>query len=427
MGTTKDNKFKFTNPTVRDACTGPAPGELNGAGKPLLEKLYWDSEIRGLCVRARASSKSFALWKNVRGKPRTITIGPFPEISVEQARARAKVLIGEIIGGVDPNERKRKDAARGVTLAQAIDMHATAMKSKGCAKRSIEQMRAEIDGHLADWRARPLAAITRNECAQRHERIATSSGDYAANHALRQFRACYNTANRRVEGLPPNPTVAVTFKKERRRQEPIAWEKLPAWRAAVDRIANPVRRDLQLFVLFTGLRATDAKTVRWEHVDFDAGTIHRPKPKGGADRAFTVPLSTPAMEILRQRHLENHLQFSDDCGWAFPTRDMTGAVTHVQELKEPRVEAGKRDGKLPSPHRLRDTFATAAHEAAVPWIDLKVLLNHALPGTTNVTAGYIRPSVEHLRACVDRVASFLLERMREGRRPAQDSARSSVG
>jgi hypothetical protein len=82
---------------------------------------------------------------------------------------------------------------------------------------------------------------------------------------------------------------------------------------------------------------------------------------------------------------------------------------------------------LPSPHRLRDTLAKAPHEAQVSWIDLSVLLNHALPATNNVTAGYIRPSVEHLRACADRAAAFRLERMQAGKYPGQGSARSSVG
>lgn len=33
----------------------------------------------------------------------------------------------------------------------------------------------------------------------------------------------------------------------------------------------------------------DAATIRWEHVDFEARTPHRPNPKGDRDRAFTIP------------------------------------------------------------------------------------------------------------------------------------------
>ncbi len=69
---------------------------------------------------------------------------------------------------------------------------------------------------------------------------------------------------------------------------------------------------------------------------------------------------------------------------------------------------------MPSPHRLRDTYLTAAHEAGLsPW-DIKILVNHTLPDSGDVTAGYLRPSLEHLRGCQERVAAFLLHRARGG-------------
>lgn len=44
-------------------------------------------------------------------------------------------------------------------------------------------------------------------------------------------------------------------------------------------------------------------------------------------------------------------------------------------------------------------------------LDLKVLMNHALPGSGDVRLRYIRPSMEHLRGCVEAVAGFLEGRM----------------
>ena len=264
--------------------------------------------------------------------------------------------------------------------------------------------------------SRPLASITRNECAQRHERITSERGPHAANRALTQFRAVYNTAARRLEDMPPNPTVAVTFNKVRRRREPILWAEMPDWAQRVHAIGNPIRRDLQLFLLFTGLRSTDARTVRWEHVDFETGTLHRPKPKGGEDRAFTVPVSVPVLEVLKQRRETNHLIYPDDKGWVFPSTDMKGQVTFVKQPRESRYdERGMKVKYLPTPHRLRDTFASAAHEARVHPLDLKVLMNHSLPAGDDVTEGYIRPSIEHLRGCVGQVAEFLKSKMGNGR------------
>ena len=57
-----------------------------------------------------------------------------------------------------------------------------------------------------------------------------------------------------------------------------------------------------------------------------------------------------------------------DGGWVFPSVNRRGQATHVQEPKEQRyikLDNGSYYNirKFPSPHRLRDTFASACREA----------------------------------------------------------------
>ncbi len=150
-------------------------------------------------------------------------------------------------------------------------------------------------------------------------------------------------------------------------------------------------------------------------MDFEAGTLHRPRPKGGEDRAFTVLLSRHVLDLLARRREENELIIAgDDRGWAWPTRDRDRRVTHMKEPKEQeywRDEEGKlrKRTALPSPHRQRDTYATAALEAGVDPLSLKILMNHTLP-ETDVTEGYMRPSLEHLRRCQEKITAFLLDK-----------------
>lgn len=414
------NRLKLTNESIKKHCLPPGPDDLTSRGNPRTECFYWDTELRGFGIVARAASRTFVVQKDVRGRSVRVTIGRFPDWTADAARKEARARIVEMDAGGNPNKRKREEAVRGVTLAEALQWHFDAMRADDCAERSIESMEYEVGLYLSDWLTRPLADITRNDCATRHRRITERHGPYSANRAMRFFRAAYNTADKRQEqGLPRCPVVAVKFNKEKRRQEPIPWSRLPEWAQAIDSIENPIRRDLQYFVLFTGLRCGDARTVRWEHinlgdepvllgkVEIPPGCIHRPKPKGGEDRAFTVPLSTPALEILRRRRADNHLLFPDDGGWVFPTRDMKGRVTHVKEMKEKPIEPF---GKIPSPHRLRDTFATAASEAGLETREVKVMMNHVLP-RGDVTDGYIRHSEEHLRARAEQVAEFLAARL----------------
>ncbi len=407
---TKSNCFKLTASSVKQRCHPPREGEVTSTGKPVPFKLYWDTEEKGFCLAVGKRLRTFFVQRDLHGRTVRAKIGRLGTWTVDQARKAARKLIVEMDQGINPNLRKREQCARGVRLREAIEMHAKAMAAKDCAKSSIQSIQEELERHLGDWLDRPLAELTKNECAKRHLRLTEEAGPIAANRALMHLRACYNTAARRMD-LPLNPTSAVVFNRVPRRRNPIPWAELPAWRAKVDALTNAIRRDYQLVMLFTGLRATDAATIRWEHVDFDKGTLHRPKPKGGVDRAFTIPLARVVLDLLRARREDNKVLYRDE-GWVFVTHGRRGGVTHIKQKRELGYVNGKKRSVLPSPHRLRYTFITAAHEAGVHGMDIKVLVNHSLGWSGDVTEGYIRPSVEHLRGAVEKVAALLVERMR---------------
>lgn len=414
-------KLKLTTSSIRSKCKPPSPDERTRTGKPVRQPTYWDTEVPGFGFivrqpKAGASiNATFVVQRDIDGPAVKVTIGRFGDWTPENARRRARELAVEMDKGVNPNAERRRRKADSVTLAEAIALHVEDMRAADRSPKSIKLIEAEVRKYLADWTNRPLADVTREDCRRRHRRITDENGPHIANRVLRHFRACYYTTARVHESLPQvPPTRAVRFNKERPRRDRIAWEDLPEWWKKVHSIENPVRRDLQLIMLITGLRSTDAKTIRWEEVDFDAGTIFRPNPKGGEDRAFTVPLAEFVLDLLRARREESRVLFGDDRGWAFPSRGRGGEVSHVAEPKEQRYV--RVDGKLvkrywlPSPHRLRHTFATAGHEAFLRELDLKVLMNHSLPASGDVTHGYVHVSVEHLRECGEKVAAFLLER-----------------
>lgn len=49
--------------------------------------VYYDQQKRGLIVMVYPSgTKSFALYRKVNGKPERISIGRFPDVSIEHAR-----------------------------------------------------------------------------------------------------------------------------------------------------------------------------------------------------------------------------------------------------------------------------------------------------------------------------------------------------
>ena len=420
---TSTNRFKFTETSVAKLCVPPAEGELSPAGKPLLEKRYWDTELRGFGVIARADSASFIVQRDVNRRSVKVTIGRLGPFTVTEARKRARELIVAMASGTNPNEERERqrlaaEQAReqGVTLKEAVAIHVADMRAEQCAPESIAFIEKDfLRLYVPDLANKPLTSLSRVACRELHAALTAGRGPATANRVLKTLRAVYRSAALVHELLPAPPTVAVKFHKMKRRRSPIAWAELPSWWATVESLRNGVRRDLQRLLLFTGLRSNDGKTIRWEHIDFEAGTLHRPKPKGGEDRAFTIPLCTYVLAMLKRRKELNEQRFPGQ-PWVFPVHRRKQLVSHIVEVDEQREVEGKRlRGFIPSPHRLRDTFLSAAHDCNVSPLDQKALANHALP-SGDITEGYIRPGLEHLREVAEKIAAFLLGKA--GQRPA---------
>lgn len=343
-----------------------------------------------------------------------------------RARREAKKIIGAITSGGDPNAAKRARKT-GPTVSDGVKAHVAKLQAKNKRPRSIDTFK-EVEKYLADWLDRGVVTITRKDCRERHAEITKDNGPTIGNRVFRHYRALHNTLSAEYEFLPAEPCKSINWNDESRTQSPIPWGQLPEVYARILKLGekresgyqSTVRRDWRLVILYTGLRARDAASMRWENIDFEAQTLHRPVPKGGKKRAFDIPLSTELVRILKKRK-ELNAMFGD-AGWVFPSTagypskhkdkkcylcedlglgpHQPGTTTHLIRIND--------DG-LPSPHRFRDTYHTACNEAKPPLspYDIDVLTNHRLP-KGSVSAGYIRQSFEHLLECQESVTKFLM-------------------
>lgn len=357
--------------------------------------LYADTEMRGFYLIVTATKRSFYVQSLVNGRQVRTKLGDHPAMDAKQARDAARQTLVGMRGGTNPNEERRRARARGITLREALDLH---LAAKPLSPRTKDDYRYNCEQYLSDWLDRPLAELgaDRSGVRDRHRRITERHGAPSADNAFRIFRAVYNRGLREHPDLPPNPCGNVDYHGLRRRKVDAPTDRLKAWGKAVLGL-HPVRRDLHLFMVLTGMRRTSACEARASDLDIASGRLHVPKPKGGSTRAFDLPLSGPLAALLGHR-VEENPRLHRKTPWLFPAESKSG---HVAEVAQHEL-----DGL--TGHALRHTFATLAVQAGVPLLELKYLLNHA---ASNVTMGYIHVGPEHLRKHQETASRYILEQL----------------
>lgn len=265
------------------------------------------------------------------------------------------------------------------TLAVAMDAYLARPKLRSETHKL--GVRQQFELHLKDWLRLPLDEITKAMVAERHRSMAaTPSG---ANHTLKIFRTVWNHA-RRVHDLSEAPTMAIEWYVERPKGTII--DDLKAWRDDVDGLFNPIHQVFYEFILYTGLRKTEALTLEWKNVH--ESHIHLPITKNG--RSFDLPILQVHHEILAPlRGLSGQ--------WVFPSP------------KAPSGHVGAPEKITWSPHAHRRTFATVAMEAGVLEEIVGRLLNHTPLSITGQR--YTKPSLDALRPSMDVVCRELSSRI----------------
>ncbi|WP_316174550.1 integrase family protein [Bradyrhizobium sp. SZCCHNRI1073] len=376
-----------------------------------------DSELPGFFVLVGKRRKTFMaqgeFWRDgVREFTAQVKLGEFGDITTRQARAGAKEALGSIAKGQRPGEAPTIKGG-SISLRQAWERYRDAhMERKGRNSGTIANYRDHMERLFKDWLDNPLARLGRqpNLVVQRHDKITKENGPYIANGAMRSLRAIYNHARKSNTDLPAaNPVSAIDWNKEHRRNTGMGPNDISSWLKELYALDNPLRREFHLMTLLSGSRPTALKLVRMEHIELRRRLIHIPKPKGGEEKAFDIPLSRPMIRcIIRAIRWGRIMYPKQRKFWLFPADSERG---HLVEHKEDRNVLSKWGNDL------RQSYRTLAQAAGVSELDIHLLMNHSLPG---VNAGYItrdRLLRDHLRQQQQRISELVVQNLDARRDP----------
>jgi integrase len=329
--------------------------------------LHGDPRSVNLFVRVQPSGvKSFvAVAREPGGKQRWTTIGRWPHISIDAARAASVEIVGRIKQGLPAKEAKPD------TLTVVAENW---LARVGKGQREIVEKERRIRKYLLPALGDlVLTDIKKSHVAAMLDKIETKHGARTADMVKTDLLAIAKWHSERADDYVVPFGGMAKRDKAGSRDRILSPEELRAvWNAAGDgsRFGAVVR-----LALLTAQRHDKLVGMRWPDIDPDTSTwtirkSGHPKEKGTPDKLVLPPA---ALDLIKA---QPKLASSD---YVFPAARGTGHLSSVSHLKV------AFDAKLPpmprwTVHDLRRSARTYMAEADVPYHIAEKVLGHKLAG-----------------------------------------------
>jgi integrase len=378
---------------------------------------------------APTGGRSWILRTKVGDKRREIGLGGFPDVSLSDARTRAKEEKQDISKGIDPIEKKR-EAKSTLKTAQSL-----AKTFKACATSYIDTHKDgwRNEKHAQQWTktlekyAYPVIGqvlvkdVNTAQIKEILDPIWKDKTETASRVRNRIELVLYwaqamgfapqglNPARWRghLDKLLPPPSKVAT----KRKQPAVKIEEVGLFTSLL-RAANGIGPLALEFLMLTAVRSSNVRAMTWKEVDFDAETWTILESRRGAEgdqrmktgKEHRVPLSPRAIEILKS------LPGFDDKNRASKTvfpAPRGGQLSDMAFSSVMRTLAYKdKHGDICVPHGLRSTFKDWASErTAYPEQVSEMALAHSIGD--KVEAAYRRGDLfDKRRQMMDDWAKF---------------------
>jgi len=358
-------------------------GKLNPLQVRNLKEPGRYSDGDGLILEVRpGGSKSWIARLQANGRRRDYGLGSFKDISLTEARDKAREYRKQLRAGVDPLEAKRLAREIPTFKAAAKEYHEEWRRRRRNAKHEAQWLSSleayafprfgdlRVDqvgnGHVRD----ALADIwlTKPETARRVRQRIGKVLDFAHGKG---WRAAFAMAAVN-SSLPEQPSKTGRF-------EAMPYARIPEFLETLTKRLSVGRLALEGLIL-TAARSGEIRGARWHEVDLEAATWTVPAERMKAGKEHIVPLSPAAVDVFK-RAKALRIEASDlvfhGSKRGRPLSDMT-LLKVLRDLKEPCTVHGFRSA-------FRDWVA---EDTGIAGEVAEAALAHAIPN--KVEAAYKR-------------------------------------
>ncbi len=353
----KGNKLSFTEGFIDRLETTPT------------RQRFYDLKVKGLVLEVMSSgSKIFRFRKTVDYKEQWATIGPFPTVSLEDARDKAILLSAELVGGGNFTA-KRQVVKDELTLAALADFYFDQYAKDRCT--TATDMQKNFRRWFADDLSKRLSQIDTTWVQSQINKLAVGGHYHRANRALDDIKAIFSWGIKKGIYNGSNPAIKVDKFEVRSRERFIQPHEFNRLLQSIKSYTDGRLRDFFLICLYTGARSGNVMAMRWDQVDLDLGTWHIPRTKNGESQ--TAKLSDEALKILQERYPDRGLN-----PWVFPgggiRQPTQGHIVEPKKAWKKVIEnAGISDLRI---HDLRRTIGSYMAMAGVNTPLIQKALGH---------------------------------------------------
>lgn len=358
-------------------------------GKGMSRDVRWDSQTPGFGIRIfppdenSRSRKTFILSYRAHGRKRLLTIGAYGVLTLDQARDKAKSLLGKVIDGEDPLQERQAES-KGKTVKELCE--AFISRFAKIHKKSWKTDQSRIKKYILPAFGRLKAkSITQSDVTRLHQEIGETK-PYEANRNLALISKIFNLGIQWgfLDKKAENPAYNIEQFPEEERDRFVSEEELPRLTQAIDKVENIYARASLWMYLLTGARKTELLGSRWVDINLPRGELRLPDTKTGKTRY--TPLSSAAISILQ------NLPRIDGNPFVLPGAKKGRPLVNIDKTwRRVRKEAGVEDVRL---HDLRRTVGSWLAQGGSSLHLIGKVLGHSKASTTQIYARFAEKNIK---------------------------------
>jgi integrase len=355
----------------------------------------WDALVPGLGIRTTdTGAKSFVLVQRYPGSKNPVrrTLGSYGELTLEQARVKARHWL-ELVGrGIDPQvevERERQAERRKAATTFGAVAEDFILEKCSRERRGFEVERIIRSDLLPAWGDRPIADIAPIDIVLLLKPI-KARGEYAAHAALSIVKRMFGWAvESQVYGIALSPADRLKPKtligEKRPRTRVLSDGEIRAFWRACKQLGYPYG-DIGRMLLLTGARHHEVSEAPWSEFDLPKRTWTIGEHRFKSAFEHCVPLTSDVVTLLEglPRFKHGDFVFSTTAG---------EKPTAISDKIKQAIDAlmAQELGAKPKPwvvHDLRRTMRSHLSALRIPDHISEMTLGHGRKGLQRVYDRY---------------------------------------